>query len=114
MQVNEISMLNAGEDNQESGFQISGTAIPNSTVSLYVYSSIAILATVQADENGNWNHTFEQQLKDGEHDIYAAINDGNGKIEAKSNPKSFFIKEAQAAEINDFVSETAQKIKNSK
>ncbi|MFH1565149.1 MAG: Ig-like domain-containing protein [bacterium] len=106
MQVNEILMPNVDEDNQENSFTISGTAIPNSMVSLYVYSGIAVLATVEADENGNWSHVFEQELKDGEHDIYATINDSEGKIEAKSNPKSFFIKEAKAVGINDFVSET--------
>lgn len=109
MQVNEVSSLDSNGDGQEDGLQISGIAVPNSVVSVYVYSSIAILATVQADKNGNWSHTFEQQLKDGEHDIYAAINDSEGKIEAKSNPKSFFMEESKAIEANNFVSETITK-----
>jgi hypothetical protein len=104
MQVNKVESVSSGEGG---GLKISGIAVPNSVVSVYVYSSIAILATVQTDESGNWNHIFEEQLKDGDHDIYVTINDSEGKIEAKSNPKSFFVTKAQAVEVKDFVAERA-------
>jgi hypothetical protein len=101
MQVNEVMTDEAGKNDLE----ISGTAVPNSVVTLYMYSTIAILANVQADAQGRWTYKFDERLKDGEHDIYATITNEKGEIEVKSNPKSFFIKEARAQEIKDFIEE---------
>lgn len=74
--------------------EISGTALPNSYVTLYVFSSPTIV-TVRADENGVFSYTFEKELEDGEHEVYVAITDNTGAIVARSNPFRF-VKQAEA------------------
>lgn len=85
------------EDGKESGYVFSGKAAANTVVTLYVYSDIPIVATVITDEYGNWKYDFAALLSDGEHEIYAVINNETGKIIKKSSPLSFLIQEAQAA-----------------
>lgn len=85
------------EDGKESGYVFSGKAAANTVVTLYVYSDIPIVATIITDEYGNWKYDFAALLSDGEHEIYAVINDETGKIIKKSSPLSFLIQEAQAA-----------------
>ncbi|HEY5141707.1 MAG TPA: Ig-like domain-containing protein, partial [Methylococcales bacterium] len=88
---------NYDEDGKESGYVFSGKADANTVVTLYVYSDIPIVATVITDEYGNWKYDFATLLSDGEHEIYAVINDETGKIVKKSSPISFLIQKAQAA-----------------
>lgn len=74
--------------------EIVGKALPNSYVTLYIFSTPTIV-TVRADENGAFSYTFEKELEDGEHEVYVAITDNTGAIVAKSNPFRF-VKEAEA------------------
>lgn len=73
---------------------ISGKALPNSFVTLYVFST-PIVVTVKTEEDGSWSYRFDKELEDGAHEIYVGITDNAGKIVAKSNAFAF-IKEAQA------------------
>ncbi|HSD12234.1 MAG TPA: Ig-like domain-containing protein, partial [Patescibacteria group bacterium] len=52
-------------------------------VSLYVYSDMPVLVTTSVDANGEWSYTLSDQLKDGTHEVYVAINDETGKIVKK-------------------------------
>jgi hypothetical protein len=74
--------------------EITGTALPNSFVTLYIFSTPTIV-TVRTDANGMFVFTFDKELDDGRHDVYVAITDNAGAIIAQSNPFSF-VKEAQA------------------
>jgi hypothetical protein len=62
---------------------ISGSALPNSYVTLYIYST-PIVVTVKTDRNGKWQYTVDRELETGEHKIYAASVDNTGKIVAKT------------------------------
>jgi hypothetical protein len=62
---------------------ITGTALPNSYVTLYIYST-PIVVTVKTDRNGKWQYTVDRELETGEHKIYAASVDNTGKIVAKT------------------------------
>ncbi|MFA4834216.1 MAG: Ig-like domain-containing protein [Patescibacteria group bacterium] len=104
--VNNIS----DEENTDKGYSLEGTAEAGSVVTLYLYSDLPLVATVKADEYGNWQYDFTQSLIEGEHEVYVALNDNTGKITAKSNPFSFFIQEAKAASVGDFISETVAPI----
>lgn len=73
---------------------VEGKALPNSFVTLYIYST-PIVVTVKTDQDGNWEYTFDKELEDGEHTVYVGITDNSGQIVAKSAPYRF-IKEAQA------------------
>ena len=85
------------------GYSLSGLAEPDSVVTLYIYSDLPIVATVQADEYGNWQYQFSESLIEGEHEIYIAVNDNTGKVLTKSSPLNFFVKEAKAVSVKDFV-----------
>ena len=80
-----------------------GKANPNQIITLYIYSAMPIVITVQADANGNWVYELDKTLVDGTHEAYIAINDDEGKIIETSMPTPFFVKEAQAVSIDDFV-----------
>lgn len=88
---------------------ISGKAKPGAIITLYLYSDMPLLVTAQADEFGNWQYELKESLIDGEHEIYAAINDNTGRIIGKSNPINFFIKEAKAVSVHDFVAGAPKK-----
>jgi hypothetical protein len=74
--------------------EITGKGLPNSFVTLYIFSSPTI-ATVKTDADGSFVYTFDKELEDGEHEVYIAVTDNTGSIIAQSSPFSF-IKEAQA------------------
>ena len=80
-----------------------GKANPNQVITLYIYSAMPIVITVQADANGNWVYELDRTLVDGTHEAYVAINDDEGRIIETSMPTPFFVKEARAVSIDDFV-----------
>jgi hypothetical protein len=71
-----------------------GRGLPNSFVTLYIYST-PIIVTVKTDAEGNWNYILDKDLEDGEHKIYVGITDNEGRIVARSNPLPF-VKTAEA------------------
>jgi hypothetical protein len=73
---------------------IGGTGLPNSFVTLYIFST-PIIVTVKTDAKGNWSYVFDKELEDGEHQLYVGMTDNAGKIVAKSNPLAF-VKTAEA------------------
>ena len=73
---------------------ISGKALPNSFVTLYIFST-PVVVTVKTEEDGSWKYRFDKELEDGEHNIYVGLTDNAGRIVAKSKPFTF-VKEAQA------------------
>lgn len=74
--------------------QISGTALPNSFVTLYIYSSPTVV-TIKTDADGSFSYTFDRELEDGRHDVYVAVTDNAGAIVAQSKPFTF-VKRAEA------------------
>jgi hypothetical protein len=74
-----------------------------SFVTLYIYSSLPIVVSVQADESGNWQYEFSHPLVDGKHDVYATVTNDTGKIVKKSEPFSFFVRAAQAVSEEEFL-----------
>ncbi len=101
--VKSIVNLADEQNGLNQGYNLAGQAEPNSVATLYIYSDLPIVATVQADEYGNWQYEFSKSLIEGEHEIYVAINDNTGKVITKSNPLNFFVKEAKAVSVKDFV-----------
>ena len=65
-----------------------GTAIPNSYITLYVYST-PIIVTVKTDSRGEWEYFFDKELETGEHDVYVATVNNSGKLIARSDSIKF-------------------------
>jgi large repetitive protein len=68
---------------------VTGTAEPNSTVTIYADGTKAGTAT--ADANGNYTFTFTQPLADGAHSVTATATDAAGNTGAESNPVTFTV-----------------------
>lgn len=73
---------------------IAGTALPNSYVTIFIFST-PVIVTVRTEADGSWQYRFEKEMEDGEHTVYVALTDNAGRIIARSSPFRF-IKEAQA------------------
>ena len=73
---------------------ISGKGLPNSFVSLFIFST-PIVVTVKTDDEGNWSYVFDKELENGNHEIYVGMADNAGRIIAKSSPFPF-VKTAEA------------------
>ena len=83
--------------------EIKGAGLPNSYVTLYVMSSPNI-TTVRTGSDGSFSYTFEKELEDGEHTVYAAITDNAGTIVAMSEPYHF-VKKGSDFYANNALSE---------
>ena len=76
------------------GVEVRGVALPNSFVTLFVYSD-PIVVTVQSNNEGNWYYLLKKELDEGDHKVYAAVTDNTGKITTRSEPIAF-VKAAKA------------------
>ncbi|HEU4677803.1 MAG TPA: Ig-like domain-containing protein [Candidatus Paceibacterota bacterium] len=73
---------------------ISGRGLPNSYVTLFIYST-PVVVTVKTDAEGAWSYVFDKELDDGTHEVYVGITDNAGRVVAKSDPLPF-VKTAEA------------------
>lgn len=90
-----ISTASSTESAAPQDLVITGRALPNSFVTLYIFSD-PIVVTVKTDEQGAWAYTLDKTLPNGSHTLYVAMVDNGGRIVAKSKPVSF-TKTAEAA-----------------
>jgi hypothetical protein len=65
-----------------------GTALPNSTVRLFIYSN-PVVVTLKTNSDGTWEYKFDTELSDGTHEVFVALTDGAGQVVAKSSPFRF-------------------------
>ena len=100
---NVSNVSNKKEASKDQGYLFKGKADPHSVVTLYIYSEVPLVVTVSTDRYGNWQYQLDQPMSEGEHEVYVAVNDSTGKVVKKSNSFNFFVQEAQAFSVNDFV-----------
>ncbi len=92
--IHSISTLTPDSPDDRPKALITGSGLPNSFVTLYVYST-PIIVTVKTSADGSWSYILDKELDDGEHEIYVGVTDNAGKIVAKSTPLPF-VKTAEA------------------
>jgi hypothetical protein len=80
-------------------FAITGTAMPNSFVTLYIFSE-PIVVMVKTNSLGEWSYTLDKELPDGTHHVVSAITDGDGRVLVKSEPLPF-VKVAEAVTLGN-------------
>ncbi|MBC7073847.1 hypothetical protein H5T58_00420, partial [Candidatus Parcubacteria bacterium] len=68
--------------------RITGKGIPNSFVTIYIFSS-PLIAMVKVNENGFWEYKLDKALSDGTHVVFAAYVNNRGEVEEKSSPLVF-------------------------
>jgi hypothetical protein len=76
---------------------ITGKALPDSYVTIYIYSDPIVL-TVKTDADGNWSYVLDKPMENGSHEVYVAVDDNAGKVIAKSASLAF-VQTAQAATV---------------
>lgn len=86
------------KEKEKKAIKLSGKGLPNSFVTLYIYSDSPIIVTVKTDANGDWVYELDKELEDGNHEVYVAVTDNTGKITAKSEPLPF-VKTAEAVSV---------------
>ncbi len=96
VQVSEIGTNSEGTTTVKK-LLLSGSALPNSFVTLYIFST-PIVVTVKADSSGAWTYTLDKELPDGAHQVVSAITDEGGHILAKSETLPF-VKVAAAVSV---------------
>ena len=103
-----LSSGNPDVSSQPQKIKLRGKGLPNSFVTIYIYSNDPIIVTMKTNANGDWEYVLDKNLEDGNHEAYVAVTDNTGKITAKSEPL-FFVKTAQAIEMTA-PEETAGKV----
>jgi len=63
--------------------QFKGWGLPNSYVTLYIYSD-PVIVVVKTDDAGQWTYVLDKPLNDGQHAVYAAQTNSVGEVEARS------------------------------
>mgnify|MGYP001591408897 FL=1 len=95
-QISAAELVSSAENKKE--LRLSGKGLPNSFITIYIYSDLPIILTIKTDSNGNWSYVLDKQLADGQHEVYVVVTDNTGKITAKSEPL-FFVKTAEAITV---------------
>jgi chitodextrinase len=90
-----------GEQEKITGVTLEGKALPNSFVTLYIFST-PVVVTVKTDAVGRWTYTVDKELENGKHTMYVAMTESSGKIIAKSAPNPF-VKTAEAVTLGSFI-----------
>lgn len=91
------------EDEGAQTLRLTGRAAPNSLISLFIYTYLPVVVTTTTDADGNWKYDFSSRLAEGAHEAYVSVNDDTGKVIARSEPLSFFVKSAQAVSEEEFL-----------
>jgi hypothetical protein len=116
-QVKHVEVVSATTPDARAVVRLSGVAVPNAMVTLYIYSTPTIV-TVKADSLGNWSYDVKENLEDGSHEAFVAVTDNTGKITAYGEGIAF-VKTANAitvrptAEAAETVSENQSPLERS-
>jgi hypothetical protein len=93
-----LDVVDAKTDDNKTAIALKGHGLPKSFVTLFIYSEMPIVLTVETDDNGNWSYMLDNNIDNGVHQAYVAVTDNTGKITAKSQPL-FFVKTAEAVNV---------------
>lgn len=84
--ITRIEIIDTGKEKK--GLKIEGKGLPNTFVTIYIYSQPLVLIT-KVDSNGNFTYILDKPIEQGAHRIYVAITDNKGMIQERSNVFNF-------------------------
>ena len=99
----ESLIVESVETEEKGSLVIRGKSNPGEIITLFIYSSMPIVVTVQADQDGNWIYTLDKSMVDGTHEVYAVLHNDEGRIIEASTPKIFFVAETQAVSMEEML-----------
>ena len=109
----ESLIVESVETEEKGSLVIRGKSNPGEIITLFIYSSIPIVVTVRADQDGNWIYTLDKSMVDGTHEVYAVLHNDEGRIIEASTPKIFFVAETQAISMEEmFLSGNISEVKD--
>ncbi len=85
-----------------------GTCEPGAICILYLYSYVPMILTTVADASGAWEYRLTDVMADGHHVAYVAVTDGDGAVLRRSSPFSFFVNEARAVTVEEFLDDSIE------
>lgn len=88
----------------ETGAKLEGKGLPNSFVTIHIFSTPVILTT-KTDGNGNWEYILDKPLADGSHVAYVAATNNSGEIIGRSEAFLFTKAENKITAVLPFISE---------
>ncbi len=87
--------------NGKDALQLGGTARPNQTVVIYIFSEPLVLVA-KADDTGRWTYILEDPMEPGDHQAYVTV-EGDGEAPAvRSAGFGFAIATAAKTKLNPF------------
>jgi len=87
LKVERVELVSVPQE-ENTLIKLEGTGLPNTFVTIYIYSEPIVIVT-KTDENGNWVYVLDKPLSPGEHKVYVALTNNQGKIIARSESFSF-------------------------
>ncbi len=106
-QVKNVELVKSSSPDAKPVVRLSGVALPNAMVTLYIYSTPTIV-TVKADALGNWSYDVNQDLENGNHEAFVAVTDNTGKVTAYGEGIGF-VKTAEAVTVRP-IAEAAETV----
>jgi len=94
-EIYQVSGVDYDANNKK--LKITGKALPDSYVTVYIYSEEPVISTVKTDADGNWIYIVDKPA-DGTHQVYVVVNENSGEVVAKSAPLPF-VQTAEAASV---------------
>ena len=94
--INNDDVASAKTYNKSQPITLTGKAVPDSTVKLYIHSELKTAET-RADANGDWRYEITG-LEPGDHRVEAEVIDGSGSISEKIEIAAFSVVEVANAE----------------
>ncbi|MCB9802995.1 LPXTG cell wall anchor domain-containing protein [Candidatus Nomurabacteria bacterium] len=97
------------EFKDDQSLELSGTVDPDVWLTIYIYSDLPLVLSTKSDQSGAWSYSLNSALAEGEHEIYLAVNDQDGKILKQSNPRSLLVKESMKTDSNNYLKQLLPK-----
>lgn len=89
---------------ESNGLAVKGTSMPKTNVLLRVHQQSSLVAegTARAGDNGNWEFTFDQVLKNGSYQVAAQAQDARGALSLVVESDSIKVKARPIIQIGAF------------
>jgi hypothetical protein len=90
--------------NEQKGLTVRGSSLPGTNVLLTIIQKGTLIAngTTHADENGNWEFTFDQLLRNGKYLVTAQSQDGRGALSLVVESSEIQVKSKPIIQIGKF------------
>ncbi len=76
------------EDKKKEVLVIEGKGLPNTFVTVYIYS-LPIIVVTKTDAYGRWVYELDKPIESGDHEVYVVLNNNQGELTARSTGFNF-------------------------